>query len=48
VIDDDTLAAVLRRAKELADEAPALTTEQAALLMSLWARHEHDEMEAAS
>jgi hypothetical protein len=39
VIDDETLDAIRHRAKRLADEAPALTAEQALLLHSLWMRY---------
>jgi hypothetical protein len=37
--DEQTLAAIRLRAKEIADEAPPLTTQQALLLASVYARY---------
>ena len=39
MIDEETVAAVRARAKQLADSAPALTTDQALMLISLFARY---------
>jgi hypothetical protein len=39
VNDDQTLAAIRVRAKQLADDAPPFTTEQAQLLRALWSRY---------
>ncbi|WP_156431448.1 hypothetical protein [Mycobacterium sp. GA-1199] len=40
MMDAEIVAAIRARAKELADAAPPLTTEQAALLISLVRRHQ--------
>jgi hypothetical protein len=39
VIDNETLDAIRDRARQLADEAPAFTAEQALLLYCLWMRY---------
>jgi hypothetical protein len=38
-MDEDTIQAICLRAKELADAAPPLTTEQAYLLTSVYGRY---------
>jgi hypothetical protein len=43
-MDDETVAAIHRRAKELAEAAPPFTTDQALMLRSVFSRYPADDL----